>query len=66
MSDEVRIGAYALDYAARGWSVFPLHGISVEEKCTCGKSDCASPGKHPRTRTGLKESTIDEIKIWHR
>jgi hypothetical protein len=36
----------ALDYAKRGISVIPLHGI-VDERCTCGKADCTKPGKHP-------------------
>jgi hypothetical protein len=55
----------ALRYATRGWRVLPLHGI-VDGKCTCGKADCDSQGKHPRTRHGLKDATIDQdtIKGW--
>ena len=54
----------ALDYAGRGWPVFPLHGI-VRGRCTCGR-DCGSPGKHPLVRRGLHEATTDvrEIKEW--
>lgn len=57
----------ALDYAARGWRVFPLHGI-VNGSCTCGNADCGSPGKHPLVRRGLYEATTDAhlIKEWWR
>jgi hypothetical protein len=48
----------ALDYARRGWHVFPLHGI-VDGACTCGNASCDNAGKHPRTRNGLKDATSD-------
>ena len=51
----------ALQYAARGWRVFPLHDTS-SGKCSCGKA-CASPGKHPRTRHGVKDATTDAKQI---
>jgi hypothetical protein len=44
--DRKRCVAAALEYANRGFSVLPLHGI-VDGSCTCGKPDCGSPGKHP-------------------
>jgi hypothetical protein len=56
---------YALDF---GWPVFPLHtargGI-----CSCRRGDnCPTSdiGKHPRTRHGLKDATVDEslIRSW--
>jgi hypothetical protein len=55
----------ALDYARRRWRVLPLHGI-IDGKCSCGKNDCGSPGKHPRTRHGLKDATDQEdiIRGW--
>ena len=53
----------ALAYAGRGYPVFPLHGRTAEGACSCGKSDCASPCKHPRTSHGLKEATIDAATI---
>ncbi len=55
----------ALAYAHRGWQVFPVHHIT-DGQCTCGKSKCGSPGKHPRTRHGLKDATVDEqiINTW--
>lgn len=52
----------ALLYAARGWRIFPLHGI-VNGVCTCGRPDCPSPGKHPLVRRGLYDATADEVLI---
>src|SRR6516225_3525028 len=55
----------ALGYAGRGWGVLPLHGVA-QGQCSCGKKDCGSPGKHPRTLRGLKDATINEdiIESW--
>jgi hypothetical protein len=58
----------ALDYAAHGWAIFPVHGVS---SCRCGSrmSDCSSPGKHPLTRRGAKDATTDARVIagwWRR
>jgi len=61
--------AAALSYAARGWPVFPVHGIRPQGAlCTCGRRDCGSPGKHPRTENGLKDATLDAsvIRGWWR
>lgn len=58
---------YALNYAAEfGWAVFPCHSIADDGFCTCGKADCKSEGKHPRTGKGsLDASTSDYlIKGW--
>ncbi len=57
--------AAALRYAEGFWPVFPLHSI-VEGKCSCGKLDCAQPGKHPRVARGFKEATYDPaaLKEW--
>ena len=52
----------ALKYAARGWHVFPLHSPR-DGKCSCGKVDCTSPAKHPRTSHGLKDATIERGQI---
>jgi putative DNA primase/helicase len=56
----------ALEYASRGWEVFPVYTLTSDLKCTCGVKGCASPGKHPVTRTGLKEATTnqDQIRSW--
>ena len=55
----------ALGYANRGWRVFPLHGI-VNGRCTCGRRDCSSPGKHPLVRRGLHEASNDlkQVSEW--
>lgn len=37
---------YALRYASAGFKVFPLHHI-VGGSCSCGDTECRSPGKHP-------------------
>lgn len=57
----------ALDYAARGWPVLPLHE-PAGAGCSCGDAECKSPAKHPRTRRGLHDATTDReiIEAWWR
>jgi hypothetical protein len=58
----------APDYAERGWPVVPLHTIA-NGRCTCGKPDCGTPGKHPRTEHGSKDGSTDSgviIGWWER
>ena len=46
--------------------MLPLHTI-VEGQCSCKAGpDCKHPGKHPRTRNGVKDATTDRaiIKTW--
>ncbi len=57
-----RVLQCALEYAKMGWRVLPLHSVN-DGVCTCGKSDCTSPGKHPVTRNGVKDATTDEDTI---
>lgn len=63
-------GHAALSYARRGWPVFPVHGITVEGRCTCRVgADCSDAGKHPRTMNGLSDATTDTATIaawWQR
>lgn len=54
--------ATALSYAARGWRVIPLH-TPTEGGCSCRSASCASPGKHPRTRNGVKDASTDTKQI---
>jgi len=56
----------ALSYAARGWLVFPAHSITARKKCTCARTGCGSPGKHPRTVKGVLDATTDaaQIRTW--
>lgn len=55
----------ALEYAERGWSVFPVHS-PAQPGCSCGRPDCNHIGKHPRTVNGLKDASRDigTIRKW--
>ncbi len=53
----------ALDWAHRGFDVLPLHSINEAGNCTCGRSNCASPGKHPRTPHGHRDASSDSSTI---
>jgi hypothetical protein len=55
----------ALEYAERGWPVLPLHSPK-EHGCSCGRANCVSPGKHPRTAHGLKDASrgTETIREW--
>jgi len=63
--DRCEYFATALEYIQRGWPVMPLHGV-INGTCTCGKAECQSPGKHPRTKNGVKDASINEadIRAW--
>lgn len=39
-----------------------LYGVNGG-RCTCGKADCGSPGKHPRTAHGLRDASTDPAVI---
>ncbi|HEY0428428.1 MAG TPA: bifunctional DNA primase/polymerase [Pyrinomonadaceae bacterium] len=58
---------HALYYAKIGYPVLPLHNVIINKsfvRCSCKDwKNCLRQGKHPRTRFGHKEATIDEDKI---
>lgn len=50
----------ALRYAGCGWHVFPVHTpVPGFGMCSCGKADCPNAGKHPRTKNGVLDATLD-------
>jgi putative DNA primase/helicase len=57
--------AAALGYAEHGWEVLPLHSLD-SDRCSCGRAACSSPGKHPRTASGLNDATSKcaQIEDW--
>lgn len=44
-SDAVLAAAHA--YAKKNWRVIPLHTVTADGACTCGRQGCNSVGKHP-------------------
>jgi hypothetical protein len=67
VSDSPQLLRAALEYAKCGWQVIPLHSPNGKG-CSCGRADCASVGKHPRTRNGSKDASRDPavIRAWWR
>lgn len=56
---------YALKYAALGWAVLPLYGLTAGV-CACGDAACKSPGKHPHRELvphGVHDASKDEARI---
>lgn len=60
----------ALRLARAGRPVVPLHSLDERGRCTCREgANCASPGKHPRTPNGVKDSSCDPATVtawWRR
>jgi hypothetical protein len=59
----------ALAYAALGWAVIAVHGLSDPEHgiCTCGRRNCDNVGKHPvhtGWTTGPAMSGADAYATW--
>jgi hypothetical protein len=57
-------------FAGQGIPVLPIHGV-VDNCCTCGDAECASPGKHPISSLvphGVKDAKTNmrTIRRWHR
>jgi putative DNA primase/helicase len=58
--------AHASRYAEQGWAVVPLHTIRKNGTCSCREgAECSRPGKHPRTRHGVKDATTDARQVRH-
>lgn len=55
--------AAALNYAAQGLHVFPVHHVTAEGSCSCDKPDCSNIGKHPITKRGLNDASTDPARI---
>ena len=53
---------WAHRYANLGWLVFPVHSAEPG-RCSCGNPACHSPGKHPRSKEGLKDGTTEHGRI---
>ena len=55
----------ALEYASNDIRVFPLYN-PTPDGCSCGKHDCKSVGKHPRTKKGFNEATTSSqmVEYW--
>lgn len=50
------------DLFSMGFSLIPLHS-AIDGKCSCGKADCGSAGKHPKTRNGVKDASNDQNQV---
>jgi len=69
MPDSITPRQAALWFATKGYPVLPLHSITESNTCTCGKSGCQSPGKHPYaefTPHGVKDAItdVDTVRAW--
>ncbi len=57
----------ALDYARRGWPVFPIRWRDAETgMCSCRSVECKNVAKHPLTPHGFKDATtnVNVIERW--
>lgn len=61
MTSNSAISDAALGYAALGWRVVPLHGLTPA--CTCGKPCGTSAGKHPRIGKWQVEASSDAAQV---
>ncbi len=56
----------ALDYARRGWRVFPLYATTPAGTCACKDTTCHRGGEHPCIPEGSNGATSDQeiIRLW--
>jgi len=60
---------HALAYAGAGFHVLPCHWPTNGGECSCSTVGCKAAGKHPATKHGVNDATVDpeEIRrIWGR
>jgi hypothetical protein len=59
--------SWADTYSHLGWYMFRAHGV-VGERCTCGVEHCHSAGKHPTTKHGFQDASIEapQVAEWWR
>ena len=56
---------WALFYTDLGLPIIPIHWVE-NGKCSCGKSSCPSPGKHPIASLvpkGIQNASVDPVKV---
>lgn len=56
------LSAAAVNYVKAGMWIVPLHDLA-SGWCSCGRAGCSSPGKHPRTASGLSEASNDPAVV---
>jgi hypothetical protein len=54
-------------YADLGWKIVRLYGVRDNGTCSCGRSTCHTPGKHPVGQNWQASATSDEeaIMSWY-
>lgn len=66
--------SFRLGCLARGWSIFPLHGIVRGDDgapaCACGDKSCKQIGKHPaiswnRSIDPRWKGAVNYVRVWH-
>jgi hypothetical protein len=50
----------AAGLAAKGWKLVRLNDVTAGGRCTCGRPDCPTPGKHPAGGAGWPERATDD------
>ena len=53
----------ALEYAAIGLRVLPVHYLKQNGTCSCGAADCRGAGKHPALNDWTQKATTNEAQI---